>query len=273
MRPLSLHHLTMLQAHPLELVEAAAAGGFDYYGLRLVAPMSSDTVFDLVGQPAMVREVHQRMRDLGVKLLDIEAIWLKPETRVEDLVPALETGHTLGAKYVLAVGYDPEPQRLMGNFCRLCQAAAKLNMVVVLEFITYCSIATLDQALDLVRRSGQPNARLLVDALQFFRSGAQISQIASLDPALMPYAQICDGPLASPLTLEERRREARTARLLPGQGELPVRELVSALPPLIALSVEAPTLKLAGLPFNEHALIVGQAARRFLQPAAPGPAD
>ena len=47
MRPLSLHHLTMLQAHPLELVEAAAAGGFDYCGLRLVAPMSSDTVFDL----------------------------------------------------------------------------------------------------------------------------------------------------------------------------------------------------------------------------------
>ena len=273
MRPLSLHHLTMLGAHPLELVEAASAGGFDYCGIRLVAPMASDPVFDLVGQPAMVREVRQRLSDLDVRLLDIEAIWLQPGTRVQELVPALETGHALGAKYVLAVGFDPEPQRLMGNFCRLCEAAAQLNMVVALEFITYCSIATLEQALDLVRRSGQPNARLLVDALQFFRSGAQTSQIAGLDPALMPYAQICDGPLASPLTLEERRREARTARLLPGQGELPVRELVAALPASIALSVEAPTLQLAGLPFNEQARIVGHTVRRFLQPDSPGPAE
>ena len=38
MHKLSLHHLTMLDAHPLQLVDAAQAGGFDYYGLRVVAP-------------------------------------------------------------------------------------------------------------------------------------------------------------------------------------------------------------------------------------------
>ena len=79
----------------------------------------------------------------------------------EGLLPALETGRELGAGHVLAVGFDTDPQRLHDNFCRLCQSAAALDMQVALEFISYCSIATLAQALDLVRSSGQPNARLL----------------------------------------------------------------------------------------------------------------
>jgi hypothetical protein len=33
---LSLAHMTVLDAHPLELIDAAAAGGFDYIGLRIV---------------------------------------------------------------------------------------------------------------------------------------------------------------------------------------------------------------------------------------------
>ena len=46
MNELSLHHLTMLPAHPLELVTAAAEGGFEYCGLRLVAPMIADSIVD-----------------------------------------------------------------------------------------------------------------------------------------------------------------------------------------------------------------------------------
>ena len=39
---------------------------------------------------------------------------------------------------------------------------------------------------------------------------------------------------------EELRRESRTARLLPGEGELPLDALLDALPPDVAVSVEAP---------------------------------
>lgn len=254
----------MLSAHPLELIDAAAEGDFEYCGIRLVPPMATDTVVDVVGNPALVRQLDQRLRATGVRLLDIEAIWLQPDTDVRKLVPALEVGKLLGAHHVLVVGYDSDDSRLFDNFCSLCQAAAALDMKVGLEFITYCTVSNLDQAKSLVRRSQQVNAGLLIDALQFFRSGATCEHMAALDPALIPYVQICDGPKAGPATLDDRRREARTARLLPGEGELPIAGLIKALPPGIPLSVEAPTLRLAGLPFNQQARIVGDTTRRFL---------
>ena len=260
---LSLHHLTMLQADPLSLVDAAAEGGFDYCGIRIVAPAPGDSIVDVVGNPALVREIDQRLRSRNVRLLDIEAIWLRPETDVAALVPALEIGQRLGARQVLAVGFDADLGRLLDNFCKLCQAAARLQMNVALEFITYCTIGTLEQAHWLVQRSQQPNARLLIDALQFFRSGAKSEQLAAIDPLLLPYMQLCDGPLVGPESVDERRVEARTARLLPGEGELPLAGLLRALPPGIPISVEAPTLRLASLPFNEQARIVGDATRKF----------
>lgn len=271
MQALSLHHLTMLAAHPLELVDAAAAGGFEYCGIRLVAPMAGDPCFDVAGHPAMVRELEQRLHATGVRLLDIEALWLQPATRIADLEPVLAAGQRLGARHVLAVGFDPDEARLLDNFCRLCESAARHGLGVSLEFITYCNVGTLAQALSLIRRSGMANAHLLIDTLQFFRSGAVPADLAGVDASLMPYMQLCDGPRQGPATLEERRREARTARLLPGEGGLPVADLLRALPRSIPLSVEAPTLSLAesGLPFDAQARIVGDATRRFLAALEP----
>ena len=92
MHPLSLHHLTMLDAHPLQFVDAAHAGGFDYYGLRVVAPTVADTIIDVAHDPVLIRELAARMEATGVRLLDIEAIWLQASTRIEDFLPAMEQG-------------------------------------------------------------------------------------------------------------------------------------------------------------------------------------
>lgn len=264
MNPLSLHHLTMLHANPFELIEAAAVGGFEYCGLRLVAPTVNDAVFNLFEDKTSIDKIHDALKSAGVKLLDIEAIWLQPSTDIDALIPVLEAGRRLGASKVLAVGFDVDDGRLLDNFCKLCSAAAQFEMEVALEFITYCSIGSLGQALSLIARSQQPNARLLVDALQFFRSGAQAGELAAVSADLMPYAQLCDGLAHSPASIEERRREARTDRRLPGEGELPIASLLRALPDGVPLSIEAPTLKLRDLPFNEQGKIVGEASRRFL---------
>ncbi|SAK60122.1 xylose isomerase domain-containing protein [Caballeronia hypogeia] len=264
MHKLSLHHLTMLDAHPLQLVDAAHAGGFDYYGLRVVAPTAADRIVDVAHDAALVRELEARMHATGVKLLDIEAIWLQPDTKIDDLLPALEAGHRLGASHALAVGFDDDRARLMDNFCALCEAAAHFGMTVGLELITYCAIGTLPDALATVQDSGQPNARLLIDALQLFRSGAKAEDVGRIDPALIEYIQLCDAPLASPVSVAQRRTEARTARLLPGDGELPLHALLAQLRADLTLAVEAPTLALRGLPFDEQAHRVMQATRNFL---------
>jgi sugar phosphate isomerase/epimerase len=264
MHELSLHHLTILDAHPLQLVDAAAVAGFEYCGLRLVAPTGADPVVDVPGDPALIRELRVRLDATGVKLLDIEAIWLNSQTDIASLLPALEAGRVLGARYVLCVGNDTERGRQLDNFGRLCEAADAFGLSVGLESITYCAVSTPADALDVVRASAQPNARVLIDALQFFRSGATSEQAGSIDPALIEYIQICDAPHAAPQSLEERRKEARTARLLPGDGELPLRELLSELRRDLPLAVESPTLALRGLPFDEQAIRIHARVRSFL---------
>lgn len=264
MTALSLHHLTMIEAHPLELIEAAAAGGFDYCGIRLVAPRPGDPLVDIAGDAETVRQVGRRLTDSGVKLLDIEAIWLSPDTRLETLRRPIEVGAGLGARYVLVVGNDDDPARLADNFGALCDLAGSFGMTVMLEFISYCTIRSLQGARDLVARSGRPNTGVLIDTLQFFRSGARLEDLQSMPPALFPYMQLCDAPLRGPETLEARRHEARTDRRLPGTGELPLRELLHYLPRGITLSLEAPTVALRGRPYVEQGRIAAQALRDFL---------
>ena len=51
-----------------------------------VNPRPGDNIVDVVGNPALVREIEQRLQSRNVRLLDIEAIWLRPETDGASLV-------------------------------------------------------------------------------------------------------------------------------------------------------------------------------------------
>ena len=114
---------------------------------------------------------------------------------------------------------------------------------------------TLAHAVDVVARSKRANASVLIDALHFSRSGGLPAHVAEVDPSLFRYAQICDaGPDMPGLTdTPALIREARTGRLLPGEGVLPLAELVAALPAGLPLAIEAPCRATADLPALERA--------------------
>jgi sugar phosphate isomerase/epimerase len=66
----------------------------------------------------------------------------------------------------------------------------------------------------------------------------------------------------------ELRSESRTARRLPGEGVLPLRELLAALPADLPLSLEAPSRRLEGLSANDRARIALEATQAWLRSAA-----
>ncbi len=96
---------------------------------------------------------------------------------------------------------------------------------------------------------------MVVDALHFSRSGGLPAHVGTVDPALFRYAQICDASadMPGPTDTPNLIREARTGRLLPGEGVLPLRELVAALPAGIPLAIEAPSRATADLSALERA--------------------
>ena len=88
--------------------------------------------------------------------------------------------------------------------------------------------------------AGRPNGAILADNLHVDRAGGEpITALRQLDPALLPYAQVCDAP-ARPADASRPGlfSDARDGRRLLGEGALPVREFLAALPAGIPLSLE-----------------------------------
>jgi sugar phosphate isomerase/epimerase len=261
MRRISLAHLTVLEADPLALVEAGAAGGFDAVGLRIAAPFPTDRIVPVVDDRPLQRAIAARLRDRGIALLDVEAFWLHAETDVEAWLPALDLAAELGARHVLTVGNDPDAGRLAANLARFCAAAKDRGLRIMLEFIPYSTLRTLAEAAATLRQVAPADAGILVDALHLSRSGGDPADLAAHDPALFSYAHLCDAPAAIP-PAEAIRPEARGARLYPGEGGLWLDRFLAAFPPGTPMAVEAPIAD--ALPVEARARRAGAATRALL---------
>jgi sugar phosphate isomerase/epimerase len=255
-RQISLAHLTVLDTTPPELVTVAAAAGFRTIGIRLTAtPSVGVPPYDILREGPLLRETLVRLRETGVSVLDTEFLRFEPEHPVGIPEGFLEVSARLGARHVLVMSAEPDEARTIERFGELCDRAAPYGLHVGLEFAIYTGVRTLAHAADVVARSKRPNASVLVDALHFSRSGGLPAHVAQVDPSLFRYAQICDavadmpGPHDTPALI----REARTGRLLPGEGALPLAALVAALPDGLPLAIEAPCRATADLPALERA--------------------
>jgi sugar phosphate isomerase/epimerase len=159
----------------------------------------------------------------------------------------LDAGVRLGARAALVICNDPDEARLVDRFAAVCAAAGERGLRACLEFMIFSSVRTLADVLRIVQRTAHPAGAILVDALHLQRSGGTPAEVAATPSRLLPYAQLCDASLL-PVRPPERvaLTEARTGRLLPGDGELPLRSLVHALPEGAALAVESPVAGFAG---------------------------
>ena len=255
-RQISLAHLTVLDTTPPELVSIAAAAGFRTIGIRLTAtPSVGVPPYDILSDGPLLRETLRCLSDTGVSVLDTEFLRFEPDQPVGIPEGFLEVSARLGAQNVLVMSAEPDEARTMERFCDLCDRAASYGLHVCLEFAIYTGVRTLAHAADVVKRSKRPNASVLIDALHFSRSGGLPAHVAAVDPALFRYAQICDAgaDMPGPTDTPSLVREARTGRLLPGEGVLPLADLVTALPPMLPLAIEAPCRATADLPPLERA--------------------
>jgi sugar phosphate isomerase/epimerase len=260
---LSLAHLSVIDAAPLDLIDAAAAGGFDAIGLRIVPPTPTDVIVPVVGDEPLIRQILRRLNDTGIHIHDVEAVWLMPQTDVADLKPALELGWRLGARNLLVVGNDPDGLRMEANFGALCELAHEAGLGVALEPMSYVALRSWRDGLAALRKVRPTNAALLIDALHFYRAGGTKSELAEIDPTWLRYIHLCDA-IAAPPPPDGLRAEGRRGRFYPGEGELPLADFLCALPAGIPIAVEAPCARYAELSVVERARICGAATRALL---------
>jgi sugar phosphate isomerase/epimerase len=235
--PLSLAHLSELDVPPLELVELAAKAGFASIGLR-TSPASPGGVEYPLRTPTEQVEMRKRLADNGVKVLEVEMVPLTAALRAADYKPMMETGAAIGASRLTVGGGDTEDLSIVAEkLAAMADLAQGFGLAVDLEFMPFRPVKTLSDAAEVVKRASHPNAHILIDVLHVFRSKSDIPLFKSIDPKILGPVQLCDAPAQAP---DDLVAEARTRRMLPGEGQLDIAALLDALPSGLAYGVEVP---------------------------------
>ena len=263
MRRLSLAQLTLEPVGAPEFIEAAAAAGFDAVTIRLVPPPGFELASPGSDGPLPVAAIRGALRDTGIGVLDATSLWIGPPTRVAEFAPALDAAAAIGAEHFTVVITDGERTRALERFGATCAMAAARGLKIALEFMPYSAVRTLGEAARMIEDAGQESAGILLDALHLARSGGSPAELRNVDLKNIAFLQLSDAPRLAPRP-EDLRLESRTRRLHPGEGELPLRELLAALPPELPIDVEAPRAADAGLSARDKAMRAAEATRRFL---------
>ena len=245
-RLIGLAALTVLELTPPEMVSCAVDVGFDCVGLRLIPATPGEVQHPMVGDTPLVRESERRLKDTGMRVLDVEIFRLRPETVVADYEAALATGARLGAKEALIAGNDQDEARLIANFAAFCELAQQFGIGGNLEPMPWTDCKSFAQGVRIVTAAGHENGGVLVDPIHFDRGGSNASEISGVPRARFRYMQLCDAPAERPTDTEGLLRQARAERLMPGDGGLDLTGVLRAVPADLAIGLEIPMETLAG---------------------------
>jgi sugar phosphate isomerase/epimerase len=198
-------------------------------------------------------------------VFDLYSFYLEPETDVASFAAAMELGAAFGAKYATVMGADDDWSRQRDNFAATCDLAARFGLTCSLEFAVIRPLATLPQTVRLITEAKR-EAVICIDPLHLARSGGSPADVKALPAKYFPYAQISDGVLEpgepNPALFGKL---GMGTRKMPGEGTLPLREVIAALPRDTPLSVELPhALAPKGTSARDWAKITADRTRQYL---------
>ncbi len=263
---------TLLQAGLPEMIEAAVAGGF---GGITVWP---EDVARARARGLDYADMRRLLDDAGLVVADLDCLltWLPADAeraRKEALMqPAdepvfYELAAGLGARSLnLAQGFgqsidlDEAAEAIAG----VADRAREHGLLVTLEFLPWSGVRDAATAWEIVRRSGRENATVLVDTWHHYRGPFDHDQLRAIPPERIGSVQINGAPRVGPGDI---LRETMEARLLPGEGDLPVAEVIRVLDEMgvtAPIGVETFSKELQALPPAEVGRRAGEAGRREL---------
>ena len=241
-RSFGLAHLSMMSVPPARFAAVAAAAGFDFTGFRLTPSPSTGIDHAVLGNDRALESLCRAVSEEDISILDVEVIRMTDPSSVGASRPILEAAQALGARYVIATVEDEDPVRRLDTLARVAELAEEHNTSIAVEFMLFSAAKDLDTCVQIVTQCGAPNVVVLADSLHLERSGGHPSDLRRYPPELFAYAQSCGAPGAgAALDAQAARSEGVHGRLMPDEGDLPVREFIAALPPETILTVESPT--------------------------------
>jgi sugar phosphate isomerase/epimerase len=253
MERLGIEFLSVFDMPPVQYVELAADLGCRYVssGLGQVGYNPHDyPKASLRDDPALRREMVAAMRDRGVSISLGEGFGVRPGVETRGQAADLDLMGELGVTRINAISLDPDLPRTFDELGVLAEMAAARGMETTMEFAPGLAVADLPTALEAVRHVGRPDFRLLIDTMHLLRSGSTPARLAAVPPALIGYVQLSDATHAP--RFDTYMEEAMYERMVPGEGELPLREVLAILPREVVIGLEIPQRSLAEAGVDPH---------------------
>ena len=267
---LVLHAGPLRNASFLELCDAAVAGGFSaitLYPTHVRRARAAGLSF---------ADMRSALNDRGLSLADLDPLlnWMPGDDFPNDL-NATESEHyevaeALGARslnvaqaFRPTVAIDEAAEALAG----VCDRAWEHGLLITLEYLPWAGIPDAATALAIVERVERPNATLMIDTWHTFRGPTTEAQLRALPGNRIGSVQINDAP-AQPTG--DLLTETTTARLLPGDGAIPLTRWIRLLDEIgshAPIGVEVFSRVLDALPPSEVGRRCGVTARRALAAA------
>jgi sugar phosphate isomerase/epimerase len=238
---------------PVEYVNLAADLGCAHISTAL-SPVDINphgyAPFNLRDNAVLRREMISAMQARGVSISLAEGLTIRPGIEARDRASEFDAFAELGAVRINTVSLDPDMARTLDQFAVTVEMAAARGMEATTEFAPGLTVSDLATALKVIRHVGRSDFRLLIDTMHFIRSGSSPADLAALDPGLIGYVQLSDAPRVSKFS--SYMQEAMTERLVPGQGELPLFEILQAVRRDCVVSLEVPLLSQAKAGIGPH---------------------
>lgn len=252
MNDVGIEYQTVLGCPPVEFVHLAADLGCRAISMKASTgpynpynPYGYDD-FSFLDDEGAGRQMAAALKDRDVSISLAEGFVVLPGRNLTDDLASLDVMRELGATRANVVTLDADLARSCDQFAAFAEAAAGRGMQTTLEFAKSLALTDLDTAVAAVRHVERDDFRLLIDTMHVVRSGSTAADLAALDASMFGYVQLSDS------TLEQRNeayRDDSSDRGVPGEGELPLVQILVALPEW--LSRPAP----AGGDLNSRAFI------------------
>lgn len=176
-----------------------------------------------------IATVRNILQDNGIKHVEVEFLvdWhldgapRAASDKIRDEL--LEIGGELGARSLKVAGGlfeegPPDVPRMRETFAILCDRAQPFGVNVVIEFLPFSSVNTIDRAIA-VAQDVRPNGGLLVDTWHVARGGMSFDEIAKLPLELIKSIELDD---ANHAIVESLFNDSTHHRKCCGEGELDV---------------------------------------------------
>ena len=206
----------------LKQLEVAKAAGYEAIELW------HDHIDKYLAAGGTLAELRKAINDSALKIPTTIYLagWFQPAGTEHDVAIAevrrrLEQAAAVGAEFSIAGPPPGKADRALGarHYAALLELGKSYGVKPAFEYLGFVDdINTIDDAIDIIQRSGHPDATVVIDPFHCWRGGGSAASISKLDANQIAISHFNDAPAVPPANTQHD-----SDRVLPGDGAIDLR--------------------------------------------------